>query len=285
MEDALFHGNIVSTRRTIYTPTAFAKSSLLYLQEIGSLKANQQHTSKRNGLESFLFFFINEGSGELNYEGEIYHLNTGDCVFIYCANGYSHTTSPELWNISWIHFNGSEMLKIYDKYLQRGGAPIFHSENIEKFKNIWESTYEIANSTDYLRDMRINQYLSELLSEIMVYSWKEKTNKTKIKQSLISEIKLYIDKNFEQHITLDELSNRFYINKYHLLRLFKGHYGVTISEYIQQLRISKAKNLLRFTDKKIGEIGNLCGFQDNHYFTRAFQRIEGISPSEYKAKW
>ena len=132
MEDALFHGNIVSTRRTIYTPTAFAKSSLLYLQEIGSLKANQQHTSKRNGLESFLFFFINEGSGELNYEGEIYHLNTGDCVFIYCANGYSHTTSPELWNISWIHFNGSEMLKIYDKYLQRGGAPIFHSENIEK---------------------------------------------------------------------------------------------------------------------------------------------------------
>lgn len=133
--------------------------------------------------------------------------------------------------------------------------------------------------------MRINQYLSELLSEIMVYSWKEKTNKTKIKQSLISEIKLYIDKNFEQHITLDELSNRFYINKYHLLRLFKGHYGVTISEYIQQLRISKAKNLLRFTDKKIGEIGNLCGFQDNHYFTRAFQRIEGISPSEYKAKW
>ena len=297
MGDALFHGDIVSAKRTIYTPTSFAKSSLLYLQEIGTLKANRQHTSKRNNLDSFLFFFINEGSGELSYEGELYQLKKGDCVFIDCANSYSHTTSPDLWNISWIHFNGPEMLKIYDKYKQRGGNPVFHpnsdknkdieisSQNngLEKFIGIWKNTQKIAISSDYLRDMRINQYLAELIAEIMVYSWNE--NSKKGKKARIQEVRQFIDENYARKIALTELSERFYINKYYLLRLFKGQYGMTMNEYIEGLRISKAKELLRFTQETIGEIGLLCGFEDSHYFSRVFHKIEGISPSEYREKW
>lgn len=348
-DDALFHGDIVSTKRTIYTPTSFAKSSLLYLQEIGTLKANREHTSRRSGLESFLFFFINEGSGELVYEGEKYALKKGDCAFLYCADTYSHTTSPDLWNISWIHFNGPEMLKIYDKYKQRGGQPVFHpdedrkysygnnsdygqknidgegneengqneageneekigengqavpeeiknepweSEKIEdtgsetgldKIKRIWQNTYAIANSSDYLRDMRINQYLSELIAEIMVYSWNE--NNDKGKKVRIREVKQFIDENYAKKIALTELSERFYINKYYLLRLFKGQYGMTINEYVEGIRISKSKELLRFTDKGVREIGILCGFEDSHYFSRVFTKVEGISPSEYREKW
>jgi len=326
-DDALFHGDIVSTKRTIYTPTSFAKSSLLYLQEIGTLKANREHTSRRSGLESFLFFFINEGSGELVYEGEKYALKKGDCAFLYCADTYSHTTSPDLWNISWIHFNGPEMLKIYDKYKQRGGQPVFHpgegkkysdgnnrilekknidDERIEineqnktgkreknedtgnatglaKIKRIWSDTYAIANSSDYLRDMRINQYLSELIAEIMVYSWNE--NNEKGKKVRIREVKQFIDENYAKKIALTDLSERFYINKYYLLRLFKGQYGMTVNEYVEGLRISKAKELLRFTDKGIREIGILCGFEDSHYFSRVFVKVEGISPSEYREKW
>lgn len=339
---ALFHGDIVSTKRTIYTPTSFAKSSLLYLQEIGTLKANREHTSRRSGLESFLFFFINEGSGELVYEGEKYDLKKGDCVFLYCADTYSHTTSPDLWNISWIHFNGPEMLKIYDKYKQRGGQPVFHPEEIKKYsdrnsrilrqkniagegivenrqnepgkskvntsengrttpeenerieitgsetgleiiKRIWSDTYAIANSSDYLRDMRINQYLSELIAEIMVYSWNE--NNEKGKKVRIREVKQFIDENYAKKIALTDLSERFYINKYYLLRLFKGQYGMTVNEYVEGVRISKAKELLRFTDKGIREIGILCGFEDSHYFSRVFTKVEGISPSEYREKW
>ena len=326
-DDALFHGDIVSTKRTIYTPTSFAKSSLLYLQEIGTLKANREHTSRRSELESFLFFFINEGSGELVYEGEKYDLKKGDCVFLYCAETYSHTTSPDLWNISWIHFNGPEMLKIYDKYNQRGGQPVFHPDEVkkysdgnnrilgqknidgegneengqnetgkrkknedtgnetglEKIKRIWSETYTIANSSDYLRDMRINQYLSELIAEIMVYSWNE--NNEKGKKVRIREVKQFIDENYAKKIALTELSERFYINKYYLLRLFKGQYGMTVNEYVEGVRISKAKELLRFTGKGIREIGILCGFEDSHYFSRVFTKVEGISPSEYREKW
>ena len=55
MDDALFHGNIVNSRRILYTPSAFARSNLLHLQEIGSLTAQRPHVSRRENLASCLF--------------------------------------------------------------------------------------------------------------------------------------------------------------------------------------------------------------------------------------
>ena len=79
-EKALFHGDLVDTSRIIYTPSDFAKLSLLHLQEIGSLQATKQHISRRKNLSSYLFFMVQSGSGKLFYDGTEYPLAPGDCV-------------------------------------------------------------------------------------------------------------------------------------------------------------------------------------------------------------
>ena len=84
MDTYLFHGNLVSANRILYTPSAFAKSSLPHLQEIGTLKAQKPHTSRRENLSSYLFFIILSGSGTLEYDGSSCALHTGDCVFLDC---------------------------------------------------------------------------------------------------------------------------------------------------------------------------------------------------------
>ena len=60
MDDALFHGNIVNSRRILYTPSAFARSNLLHLQELGSLTAQRPHVSRRENLASCLFFLVED---------------------------------------------------------------------------------------------------------------------------------------------------------------------------------------------------------------------------------
>lgn len=70
----------VSSQRILYTPSEFARTSLLYLQETGSLHALAAHTSHREHLASYLFFSVTSGSGELNYNGKTYALHSGDCV-------------------------------------------------------------------------------------------------------------------------------------------------------------------------------------------------------------
>lgn len=284
--DSLDASPIVSSDRVLYTPTSFAKSALLYLQEIGFLQAKQPHTSSRTHLSSYLFFCVNSGSGELEYQGKRHKLVSGDCVFIDCQQPYSHSTDTDLWSLSWIHFSGVTMQDIYRKYQERGGCPVFHPENITAFTELHKSLFTLASSDDYIRDMRINSSLNELLVLLMNESWHpaEHLDSARKKQN-IDPIREYLDMHYNQKISLDALAEQFFISKFYLTRLFKEQYGVSINTYVLNLRITKAKQMLRFTDKKLEDIGYQCGLGAPHYFSRIFKQVEGITPSEFREKW
>ena len=161
----------VQSDRILYTPSLFARSALLNLQEVESLKARSPHTSTRSGLTSYLYFLVLDGEGSLTYEGRQYQLKQGDCVFIDCQKPYSHSTSENLWSLAWCHFYGTSMTAIYEKYKERGGLPIFHPENSKVFEELLKQLYKLAGSSDYIRDMRINESLSTLLTLLMQESW------------------------------------------------------------------------------------------------------------------
>jgi len=286
----MFSDQTVNSNRILYTPSVFAKSSLCYLQEIGTLTAIKPHTSKRKDLKSYLFFVVLSGRGVLDYRNKTYVLQTGDCVFINCEESYAHTTSKEsLWSIKWAHFYGENVPGIYGKYLERGGAPVFHPSNSERYTDLLEQLFITASSEDYLRDMKINEALASLLTLIMEMSWQPENQASMRRGSgreyTLQDIKDYLDENWKEKIALDKLADMFYINKYYLTRLFKNQYGISILNYVLNKRITHAKHQLRFTDKTIEAIGIECGFEDSNYFSRTFKRVEGAPPNEYRKLW
>lgn len=283
-DEALFHEDMVNTSRVIYTPSTFAKLSLLHIQEIGTLQATKLHISKREHLASYLFFMVHSGAGTLFYDGKTFSLSPGDCVFIDCRKTYYHQTSEDLWRLSWIHFDGPTVSSIYAKYKERGGLPVFHPEDITKYVSAYENLHKIATSESYVKDMQINEGLSSLLVFLMKDSWHPENAVTGKKTQLLN-IKNYLDQNLDKKITLDELAERYYINKYYLTRIFKEHYGMSINSYLQGVRITKAKQELRFSDKTIDEIAVVTGFGTGYYLSRIFRKVEGTSPSEYRKQW
>lgn len=284
-ETALFHGDLVNTSRIIYTASDFAKLSLLHLQEIGSLQATKPHISKRSDLASYLFFMVRSGSGVLKYDGITYSLSPGDCVFVDCRKPYSHETSQDLWNLSWVHFNGPTAANIYQKYIDRGGLPVFHPVTLVRYSDAYNNLYKIAIGSSYTRDMEINTYLSMLLSFLMADSWNPEKSRTGTRKTDLLEIKRYLDENYAKKVTLDALSERYFINKFYLTRVFKEQFGVSIGDYLLGVRITQAKNLLRFTNKSAEQIGQECGIGDVYYFSRVFKKVEGISVRAYRKGW
>ena len=286
MDTFLFHGNLVSANRILYTPSAFAKSSLLHLQEIGTLKAQKPHTSRRENLSSYLFFIILSGSGTLEYDGSSCALHTGDCVFLDCHRAYSHTTSPQLWQLKWVHFYGPNMGSIYDKYAERGGPPVFHPADPSRYLALLDQLYDTASSEDYLRDMRIFEKLTTLLTLLMEESWHpESSRASSLKKKNLQEIKDFLDLHYTEKINLEDLSEKFYINKFYLTRIFREQFGTTVNSYVLQLKITHAKQLLRFSDQTIEEIARACGITDPNYFSRIFRKIEGMTPGKYRRQW
>lgn len=285
MDAALFHGDLVESNRILYTPSNFAKKSLTHLQEIGELHAQKPHICRRENLDSYLFFMVLSGSGQLKYGGNTFALSNGDCVFIDCRKDYFHETSENLWRLEWVHFYGANMANIYEKYVEQGGQPRFHPSDLTLFESIWQRLFETTASFDHIRDMRINEELNSLLTLIMGESCHSDSHDGASKRQNLLEIRNYLDEHYFDKISLDELAGKFFINKFYLTRVFKEQFGLSINNYLLQIRITHAKHLLRFTDKTVETIGFECGMGAVHYFSRVFKKVEGISPSEYRRMW
>ena len=332
----------VQSSRILYTPSPFARSSLLHLQEVGSLTAIRPHTSKREKLQSYLCFMVEDGEGELVYEGKKYKLRSGDVVFIDCRKAYSHSTgnirsvdnncsvnnnrstgntsgtcdrhstdnnhsadnnhttekdNSNLWSLRWCHFYGPSMPAIYAKYCERGGLPVIrgadmaHGDDmgrgadVSQYSTIISDIYTLASSSDYIRDMRINGKLNDLLTLLMESSWHREAHTNAPKKMDISLVKSFLDEHYKEKLSLESVASHFFIDKHYLARLFKEQYGVTLVTYLQQVRITHAKRMLRFTDKSIEEIGLECGIGELNYFSRVFKKLEGVSPSEFRRVW
>ncbi len=119
----------------------------------------------------------------------------------------------------------------------------------------------------------------------MSYSWHPEHAVTARKRMELDKVRAYLEEHYTEKITLEELSGHFFINKYYLTKLFKEAYGITILTYLEQKRITQAKNLLRFTAMTMEEIGEAIGMKDANYFSRRFKKIEGMSPREYRKLW
>lgn len=303
-KDPLFSssGTSVSSDRIIYTPSTFARTSLIHLQETGTLQAVHPHKNERSGLQSCLFFTVLSGSGRLIYEGKEYDLTSGDCVFIDCKKPYRHETgnitgleqidatignadhTNELWSLQWVHFYGPNMGAIYRKYQERGGKPVFRTSQLNSYHDILDELYTIASSPDYVRDMRIHEKLSSLLILLMKDSWDDTQIQTTPDTLDIQTVKDYLDENFKRRISLDDLAGSFYLNKYYLMKLFKDRYGMTINTYLNTLRTTWVKQQLRFTDKTVEMLAAELQIEPA-YLSRLFKKVEGVSPTQFRKNW
>ncbi len=101
----------------------------------------------------------------------------------------------------------------------------------------------------------------------------------------VRQIERFIRENYVRQITLDDLTSVASCNKTTLIQAFKEIYGTTPFDYIIQIRLQKAKELLVNTDTSISEISNLIGFRSVHYFSRFFKEKEHYSPLEFRRKY
>ena len=89
--------------------------------------------------------------------------------------------------------------------------------------------------------------------------------------------------NFRKEISLDDVSREGNVSPYYFSKLFKEATGDNFIEYLTNIRIDKAKELLDNTDLSMKEICSQVGYQNPNYFSRIFKKNVGVTPTEYKA--
>ena len=143
------------------------------------------------------------------------------------------------------------------------GKNLFTLKSIEKFKTIEQLENWIMNMVSSMNEVMLKDIVPK-------------------KKDVIVDAKEYIRKNYDQNITLNDISKQFYINPYYFSQLFKKKTGVTYQKYLTDYRVDRAKKLLAETELRIYEVCRLVGYSDVNHFNQVFERAEGMKPSEYR---
>ena len=92
----------------------------------------------------------------------------------------------------------------------------------------------------------------------------------------------YIDKNYQEDINLNKISNYVSLSKNYFCTIFKKETGITIWDYLIRIRMEEAKKMLLETEQKTYEISELVGYDDPSYFGRLFKKYTGFTPIEFR---
>jgi len=110
-------------------------------------------------------------------------------------------------------------------------------------------------------------------------------NRDNSKYTIVVKIIEYLQDHMSNEVSINEISKAVFLSPFYLSRLFKEELGITIIEYLTEIRMEKAKSLLEKTDMTIAEITNNVGYNEISYFSRLFKRRVGISPTKYRNWW
>lgn len=105
------------------------------------------------------------------------------------------------------------------------------------------------------------------------------------KPNSLSQIHLYLRSRYQENITLDKLSELFFLNKYYIAHAFLKKYGIPIIKFLNTIRCTDAKQLLENTDLSITEIAINVGYNSSSHFTESYKKIIGETPAQTRKKY
>ncbi len=92
----------------------------------------------------------------------------------------------------------------------------------------------------------------------------------------------YVTLHLNHRITLDEVAEHLFMNPSYFSRLFRKETGVTFIEYVNRMKVERAKELLDQTSLPVAKIGEALGYDNHSYFIKMFRSQAGVTPQEYR---
>jgi AraC-like DNA-binding protein len=270
--------------RFIASPSSFATTNLFYVQEIGHFHTLPGYFTEREGLDSYLIAYILRGTGQLTYRDHSYPLRAHQLFFIHCDSYHLYAThAQEPLELLWVHFQGSASSAYYEHYAA-SHEPVMQQNNESLVSTLLRQTLQIQQQRNATAELLTSKLLVELLTEI-VLSAQQIGSSESDKPDYIDAICQTLTSRFTESISLEELAREHAVSKYHMAKRFKQYTGFSPHEYLISIRMTHAKERLKYSDMPVSEIATTIGIDNVSHFINLFKDRTGDTPLVYRKKW
>lgn len=247
---------------------------------------------------------ILKGRGRFVIQGKEYLVGEGDLILLNPGTehySYSETGNEQPYTECLIGFTNVDYQDCCKGHMPlfKGYQMITHMPDAVK-KEIFQLCMKIdqeSNNCELGRYFMLKSYLIQVLCQIARFQKQEYEKEVKMqnaggcsfhsinKKYIIDRITAYMEKNYKEKISLDQIADNMYLSSYYISKLFKSETGDTPINYLISLRMKKAKEMLdEQPERSIQSIAAAVGYDDAYHFSKLFKKYYGIAPLYYKAR-
>lgn len=236
----------------------------------------------------YLFHYVLSGTGTLmadNAKGETqtYSIKSGQGFLIFPGQITTYYADLRLpWEYVWIEFDGLRVKEALELTELSMNSPVYrsHSKDLRE-QLVNEMMYIVHHAKESPFHLIGHLYL--FFDYLMQSSKSTKlVHSSKMSDFYIKEAIHFIEQNFQNNITVEEIASVCGINRSYFGKIFRKSIGRSPQEFLMNYRMVKATELLKLTSLSIAEIGSAVGYENQLHFSRAFKTIYGVSPREWR---
>lgn len=265
------------------TPTPLAKMLPFYITEAGHFTAEKNYKVHRETHDSFLLLYTITGEGSVKSGDSEVSLPCNFAVIINCHIPHTYHSVSDKWEFLWIHFSGSGVMPLFDITYQNHAFRSICMKNAEDFETRINGIITEAGQNDIAAYIHLSSHMHSVFNAVCLAALEN--DKVSIKHNSADDVRAvvkYIENNYFNPITVDDMIQEIHVSKYHFIRRFSRAMGITPYSYLTNYRINMSKRLLRTTNRTVSEIAEICGFPDTSNFIRHFKKHTGQKPLQYR---
>lgn len=233
--------------------------------------------------DHYLIHHILAGKGIYHCPQGDFSLHAGDTFLVCPDTEVSYMPDrEEPWEYYWVGFSGGDAPLLLERTILSAEHPVISVDFGEKLKEALLDIYR-CRGQEGAALVRMTGKLYDALALLIEYApAPQKTGEDML--SSLRKAQQYIAYNYSRSIGVEEVAAAVNISRSALYRQFMRGFGLSPKEYINRVRLHRAASLLRDTTLSVAAISNSVGFADNLYFSKAFRKWKGLSPSAYRKK-
>ncbi len=255
----------------------------LSVYNVGYQQCEPSHQWGPGVRDHFLIHHVVSGKGYYKVGDKVYTLTTGDSFLVYPYTEITYWADrDDPWKYYWVGFAGSDAALIIHATAFTRQYPVITASPEDdlairkKLLHIYD-----ARGNNLVNNVEMTGALYSALSYYLSIS-PVVTDENDIQATYVKKATDYIAANYSYPISIEEIADYVGISRSHLFRVFREHLECSPKEYLTDYRIRQACTLLRNTGLSITAIALSTGFENNLYFSKAFRKETGMSPSMYR---
>lgn len=236
----------------------------------------------------YLFHYIISGTGTLNANDakgvtQVYSIKSGQGFLIFPGQITTYIADEKLpWEYIWIEFDGLRVREALSLTELSADNPVYHPRSKELRERMLEEMRYIVRHAEASPFHLIGHLF--LFFDYLTQSARSErlVSSSRMSDYYIKEAINYIEQNFQNNITIEDIARVCGINRSYFGRIFRNSTGRSPQEFLMNYRMVKATELLKLTSLSIADIGSAVGYENQLHFSRAFKNIYGVSPREWR---